>query len=305
MIKQSIFVRATHREAQTSLLCYLRLQNEQERGGDMPRAPSEKVVEAEKLFKKGIAMVEIAKKLGVSDGTVRSWKNRYKWGGDSKKNKCNVAKKSEKTNATLQKKKRGGQPGNQNAKGGSGNPNPKPPPDVTKHGAYSKVYWDVLDDDERVVIDGVPTDEVDMLLEQIQLFTVRERRIMQAINKYRNTKEPVAIFGVVRTESKRTFKNEREEEQYNRRVEKDIKAEKRYPGNVYDIETTTTTTNKDTIIVRLEQELSSVQNKKTKAIAELSKIKLERAKMESGNAGNDVVDDWIAAVLGEEVESSG
>ena len=45
----------------------------------MPRAPSEKMIEAEKLFNDGMAMVEIAKKLGVSDGTVRSWKNRYGW----------------------------------------------------------------------------------------------------------------------------------------------------------------------------------------------------------------------------------
>ena len=51
----------------------------------MPRAPSEKMIEAEKLFNDGMAMVEIAKKLGVSDGTVRSWKNRYGWGDKSKK----------------------------------------------------------------------------------------------------------------------------------------------------------------------------------------------------------------------------
>ena len=107
----------------------------------MPRAPSEKVTQAEKLFNDGMAMVEIAKKLEVSDGTVRSWKNRYGWGKASKKNKCNVAKKNEKKNATLQKKKRGGQPKNQNAKGGSGNPNPNPPPDRTKHGGLFLYLW--------------------------------------------------------------------------------------------------------------------------------------------------------------------
>lgn len=51
----------------------------------MPRAPSEKVTQAEKLFNDGMAMVEIAKKLEVSDGTVRSWKNRYGWGKSLKK----------------------------------------------------------------------------------------------------------------------------------------------------------------------------------------------------------------------------
>lgn len=124
----------------------------------MPRAPSEKVTQAEKLFNDGMAMVEIAKKLEVSDGTVRSWKNRYGWGKASKKNKCNVAKKNEKKNATLQKKKRGGQPKNQNAKGGSGNPNPNPPPDRTKHGGYVPVFMDALDSDEQELLESIPED---------------------------------------------------------------------------------------------------------------------------------------------------
>ena len=40
----------------------------------MPRAPNEKMMEAEKLFYDGMAMVEIAKKLGVSDGTIKMQK---------------------------------------------------------------------------------------------------------------------------------------------------------------------------------------------------------------------------------------
>lgn len=145
----------------------------------MPRAPSEKVTQAEKLFNDGMAMVEIAKKLEVSDGTVRSWKNRYGWGKASKKNKCNVAKKNEKKNATLQKKKRGGQPKNQNAKGGSGNPNPNPPPDRTKHGGYVPVFMDALDSDEQELLGSIPEDTELQLMEQIQLFSIRERRILK------------------------------------------------------------------------------------------------------------------------------
>ena len=55
------------------------------------------------------------------------------------------------------------------------------------------------------------------------------------------------------------------------------------------------------IIARLEQELSTVQSKKTKAIEALSKYRIEKARLESESAGNDAADDWIAAVLGEEV----
>lgn len=267
----------------------------------MPRAPSEKVEKAEKLFNEGMALVEIAKKLKVSDGTVRSWKNRYGWGKSSKKNECNVAKEDEKKNATLQKKKRGGQPGNKNSKGkskGKGNPHPNPPPDRTKHGAYTPVFMDALDEDEQALVDTIPEDEEQLLMEQIQLFSIRERRILKAINKYRQTKGEVAVNMVTRTEVKRTFKDKDEEAEYDRLYEQRVASGDVLPGKAYEVETNTT--NKDNIIVRLEQELSSVQNKKTKAIETLSKIRLEKAKLEKETAGNDAVDDWIAAILGEE-----
>ena len=70
----------------------------------MARAPDQRVEEARRLFDSGMKLIEISEKLSVPEGTVRSWKNRYKW-----------------NNATLQKKKRnvarkkGGQPGNKNA----------------------------------------------------------------------------------------------------------------------------------------------------------------------------------------------
>lgn len=268
----------------------------------MPRAPSEKMIEAEKLFNDGMAMVEIAKKLGVSDGTVRSWKNRYGWSDKSKKNKRNVAKKENKKNATLQKRKKGGQPKNRNAKGGSGNPNPNPPPDRTKHGGYMPVFMDTLDEDEQELVDAVPEDEEKLLLEQIQLFSIRERRILKAINKYREMKGDVAVADVTRFEDKRAFKDKDEEAEYNRCQKKKVDNGDILPGKTYSIQTHTT--NKDMVIARLEQELSTVQGKKTKAIETLSKHRLEKVKIDNENAGNEAVDDWIAAVLGEEVESN-
>ena len=39
-------------------------------------------------------LIEISEKLGVPEGTVRSWKNRYKWNNATlQKEKCNVARK--------------------------------------------------------------------------------------------------------------------------------------------------------------------------------------------------------------------
>lgn len=295
MFYQIIFVSDTHGGAYAPSLVFPRLQNEEKRGGGMPRAPSEKMIEAKKLYDDGMAMVEIANKLKVSDGTVRSWKNRYGWGDKSKKNKCNVAKEDSKKNATLHKRKRGGQPGNKNAKGGAGNPNPKPPPDRTKHGGYVPVFMDALDEDEKELVAAVPKDEEQLLLEQIQLFSIRERRILQAINKYRKLQGEVTVADVSRFEEKRTFKDKEEEAEYDRHQKKKVDNGDILPGKSYSIQTHTT--NKDMVIARLEQELSTVQSKKTKAIEALAKLHLEKRRLEGDSNANDVVKAWAEKVL--------
>ena len=259
----------------------------------MPRSPNEKMIEAEKMFHDGMAMVEIAKKLGVSDGTVRSWKNRYGWGDKSKKTNATLQKKGSEKTATLQKKKKGGQPGNQNSKGaykGKGNPKPVPPPDRTKHGGYVPAFMDALDEDEQGLVATVSEDTELQFMEQIQLFSIRERRILKAINKYREQNGDVAVSDVARFENKRAFKNEEEEAEYNRRQEIKVKNEGVLPGKSYSLQTHTT--NKDMVIARLEQELSTIQSKKTKAIEALAKYRMEKAKVKSETSGNDVVLAW-------------
>lgn len=259
----------------------------------MPRAPSEKMMEAKELFDDGIALVEIAKKLGISDGTVRSWKNRYGWGGASKKKKCNVAKKEGKRNATLQKRRRGGQPGNQNSKGvskGKGNPNPIPPPDRTTHGGYRLVFKDALDEEEQQLVEMVPKGTEEQLMEEIQLFSIRERRILKAINKYRGQKGDVVIADVTRFEDKRSFKDNEEETEYDRRRKIRVDKGEILPGKSYSIQTHTS--NKDMVIARLEQELSSVQSKKTKAIEALARYRIEKQKISGETKELDAVRVW-------------
>ncbi len=63
----------------------------------MPRSPDKRIETAYALYKGGSRLVDIANQLGVAEGTVRSWKNRYKWGKENERNvakqKRNVAKK--------------------------------------------------------------------------------------------------------------------------------------------------------------------------------------------------------------------
>lgn len=58
----------------------------------MPRAPNEKAETAKQMYLEGQKMVDIAKALGVPDGTVRRWKKTYQWDSERADKKANVRK---------------------------------------------------------------------------------------------------------------------------------------------------------------------------------------------------------------------
>ena len=58
----------------------------------MARAPDQRVEQAKMLYDKGLKLIDIANQLGIPEGTVRSWKNRYYWDCNVAKEKRNVAK---------------------------------------------------------------------------------------------------------------------------------------------------------------------------------------------------------------------
>ena len=228
------------------------------RGGDMSRASSSKKAEAEKLFIQGMKLIDIAKKLDVPEGTIRSWKNRGKWGEKfSKKNQCNVAKKEDEENTTLQKRKRGGQPGNRNAEGSKGGAAPLHNKNAETHGAYSKVYWDTLDKDELNLINSINDAEEQQLIMQLQMFSVRERRLMQSIKKYRELEDEnhgLSVKAVSKT----------------KKVEDLTDLDGEYIGSgKYKKMTETSVTHTEVVmnsIMALEAELTKVQRAKTEAV---------------------------------------
>lgn len=146
----------------------------------MARAPDQRVEQARELYAKGLKLIEIAGTLGVPEGTVRSWKNRYDW-----------------DNATLHKKKRnvakkkGGQPGNKNAEGhgGTGPPGNK---NAIKTGEFEALFFDCLEPDEQQLIQKVQPNKEQLLLQEIQLLTVRERRMLKRIETLKNIEQTAA-----------------------------------------------------------------------------------------------------------------
>ena len=140
----------------------------------MARAPDARMEQAKKLFLKGKKLIEISELLGIPEGTIRSWKNRYDWDNATLQRNRNVAKR------------KGGQPGNKNAVGHGGTGPPKNKNAVTT-GEFETLLFDCLDPDEQRLAQAVPEDKQKLLMQEIQLLTVRERRMLKRIELLRGS----------------------------------------------------------------------------------------------------------------------
>lgn len=149
--------------------------NTNERWWCMSRAPDARMEQARDLFLEGKKLIEISDLLKIPEGTIRSWKNRYDW-----------------DNATLQKKKRnvakkkGGQPGNKNAAGNRGGSAPGKNKNAVTTGEFETLLFDCLNLEEQRLVQAVPEDKQALLMQEIQLLTVRERRMLKRIELLRN-----------------------------------------------------------------------------------------------------------------------
>lgn len=132
----------------------------------MGRARSPDSIEAEKLYKKGWKLVDIAKELGVPEGTVRRWKSTQGWESERSDKKANV------------RKKKGGQLGNKNATGFGA---PKQNKNAVTTGEFETLFFDCLEPQELELVDTVVLDKHSLLLQEIQLLTVREHRMLKRV----------------------------------------------------------------------------------------------------------------------------
>lgn len=243
------------------------------------------------LWKKGLKYKEIAEKLGVPESTVKSWATRYWKKGKVASEK--VASKKQKVateDATgPPKKSRGAQPGNVNSVGNKGGAAPPGNQNNFKHGGYAAILFDSFDEDEHSLAAQIEPDEEKLLMDEIILLTVRERRILKRIDDAQ--KAPFAISSTVRSESKRAFDSKEDEALYNELIREKIDSGERLPGRDYKI--TTETEGSYSIILKLEEALTRCQAQKQRAIDSLNKVR--QANGESKGSG--LADDWIASVM--------
>lgn len=138
----------------------------------MARAPDPRIEQAKAMYLQGAKLVEIASQLNLPEGTVRRWKSTHRWDSE----------RSDKKSERSEKRKRGAQPGNKNSSGG--------PPGNKKAittGEFETLLFDCLDPEEQRLAQTVPEDKQKLLMQEIQLLTVRERRMLKRIDLLRNS----------------------------------------------------------------------------------------------------------------------
>lgn len=196
----------------------------------MARAPNEKLNEAYKLYKKGLKLVEIAKKLDVPDGTVRRWKKTYEWDNERSE------KRSERS------RKKGAPIGNKNATGPPGNKH------AVTTGEFESIFFDTLEEDEFNLIKSIELEKRKLLEQEIQLLTVRERRMLKRIELLKEKE-----MTLVSTKSG---------------IEKGMDTDlNEYEATLGQIQS-------------IEDALTRVQDKKQKAIDSLHKFEIDEHKLE-------------------------
>ena len=214
----------------------------------MARAPDPRIKEAKAMYLKGVKLVEIASKLNLPEGTVRRWKSTHKWDNERSD------KKSERS-----ERKKGGQPGNRNAEGhgGTGPPGNK---NAVRTGEFETLFFNTLNWEEQQLTSMIGLDKEQLLLQEIQLLTVREYRMLHRIEALKNAE---------------TQQNEDEKPppgmtvvKYTDGLEKgDCTELKEYAGILGQIQ-------------QIEDALTRVQAKKQKAIEAIHKFGYDDAKLE-------------------------
>lgn len=163
----------------------------------MARERSPQRAEAKKMWLDSggkMKLKDIAASLGIGETQVRKWKSQDRWADDLKGNvtnesNSNVTKRrgAPKGNKNALGNKGGAPKGNQNAKGnrgGSGGP-PGNKKAVTT-GEYETIWLDALEEDEQELVDLIDTDPIQQADDAIMLLSIRERRMLQRISKLMN-----------------------------------------------------------------------------------------------------------------------
>lgn len=213
-------------------------------------------------YQKGKKPKELSEKTGISINTIKSWIKR------SKVKEIETVKGAPpKKEGAPPKKSKGAPVGNKNAVGHGA---PQRNTNAEKHGAYSQLYWDSLDKSETDLLSCIPVSEEFQLQQQVNMYTIRERRLMHKISEIHDkstNSKGLYIKGVKKK----------------KRVCVDDKGDKK---EVFE-DTSTETEYSLKALMTLEAELTKVQRAKNKSIDSLIRLRIEKEKYDDLMLGHN------------------
>lgn len=213
----------------------------------MPRARSPNRDKAFELWiksGKNRTMKDISEELGVSETQVRKWKNQDKWDNKEALPNVTISNSNVTNQSETEKRKRGGQKGNQNR---------------YIHGLYANPTIDMIPQNELERLQRMDfADEESIIIDEIILLTSRERQLMESIQRYQDQKNGLSLDGVTR----RVVENEGAKDSRSKQVE-----------------TTTKTRDVFDVIQKLQAELTKVQKEKRQYLSELRVLRTQKAQM--------------------------
>ncbi len=163
----------------------------------MPKARNPDCEKAEKLFVESGGMLnlkDIAEQFNVSEGTVRSWKNRYKW-----EQKCNATLQINDNNDCNVANKRGAKKNNQNAVGHGA---PKGNKNHYKHGIYEKMLFTFLSEEQQGFFLQHEIDEIEECKRMIKFCDLQIFKFMEKIKELEQKAGGLVVSGVSKSKSK-------------------------------------------------------------------------------------------------------
>jgi uncharacterized protein YjcR len=141
----------------------------------MPRARSPNRDRSFEIWKDSggkIPLKEIADQLGISDTQVRKWKNQDHWKESLNGNVTN------KLNGNVNK--RGAPKKNKNSVGHGA---PKRNNNAVTTGAYETIWFDTLTEEEKALYETINTDTLTATEHELKFSTIRERRMMERVRR--------------------------------------------------------------------------------------------------------------------------
>ncbi|VUG07059.1 hypothetical protein PPOLYM_03467 [Paenibacillus polymyxa] len=223
---------------------------------------------------------DIAAALSVGETQVRKWKSQDKWADDLNSNvtnesKSNVTKRgAPKGNKNAAGNRGGAPPGNQNAKGNSGGPGgPFRNKKALKHGLYETIFLDTLDEQEQALFDSIEVKPLDQLETTLKTLILQERKIMHRIKQLESglTDEEKKIKEeLYQRKDKVPYTSQKTGKQINLSVQTE---------GMKVTEITTVVASKLDKILKQEDHLNKVRDKKIRVLAQIAAIEHERARL--------------------------